>query len=122
MIRELTEQDEGVEIHVQCLAEDIHPRGQFATGDAEEDERTVQQILSDLEWNEWAWCCIKVWATWQGIAGEPEHLGCCSYGSKKDFIETNDYFADMKAVALKSLNEVVRDLHGKMEALRVQDP
>jgi hypothetical protein len=117
MIRELTEQE--VHFDVECLEESMHPRDCMESGDAEMDKADAAEILRRLETNPWAWCTVKVTASWGGYRAS-DYLGGCSYDSERDFTSgDSDYFADMKASALAGLNAKLRVEAVKLEALRV---
>ena len=107
MLRPLTRDD--VTITVEALPEDMAPEEHFATGDDEQDRKICAEIREKAEQNEWAWCCIKVTASWRGHRAS-DYLGGCCYDSKEDFIAQNDYYPDMVDRALEELNaEVLSD-------------
>jgi hypothetical protein len=109
MLRELTENE--VEFSVECLREDMQIEGNaMASGDDAFDKRVEEQIREDLEWNEWAWCTVRVVARWEGFEGD-DYLGGCSYKSEEDFCTPDGYFPDMKTRALEALNEEVARSH-----------
>jgi hypothetical protein len=85
-----------VEFTVTCEPEDIDPHSQF------DDDSIAEQILKDLEWNEWAWCSVKVTAKWAGFEGV-DYLGGCSYLDEADFRQPGGYFEDMQKEALTDL-------------------
>jgi len=101
-IRDLTEDE--VEFEVEAEPEYIAPEGCFASGDDEADAEMCKQIRKDAEWNEWAWCCVKVTARWKGYKAV-DYLGACSYESKEDFMQPGGYFDSMKHEALTALNK-----------------
>jgi len=123
MIRELTEED--VEFEVECLPEDMHPKECFCSGDEEVDKADAAEILRRSETNPWAWCVVKVTASWNGYRAS-EYLGGSCYESEEDFKSVDsDYYADMKAAALAGLNAKLRAEHEKLKSLEVpsvQDP
>lgn len=94
---------------LECLPEDIGVRGNaLASGDDGEDRRAEDAIIADLEaGNEWAWCCVKVTAEWNGFEGK-DYLGGCSYASEDDFKQPGGYYDDMKQQALDDLYRTVR--------------
>jgi hypothetical protein len=94
-----------VEFTIECLPEDLEIEGNASAWDDEEENRAyAAEIRRQLEHgNEWAWCCVKMTARWQGYTGV-DYLGGCSYKSEKDFIESNDYYEQMKQCALDDLN------------------
>ena len=113
-LRALTRDD--VTIEVTCSPEDMHPDDSFGLDDPEEQKAIVDQILADAEWNEWAWCCVRVRVSWKGFHAD-DYLGACSYKSKEDFIESNDYYADMVDNALEELNKELSDTYETLKAL-----
>lgn len=100
-----------VEFTIECMPEDHGPEGEF---DLQED---VDQIRADMEWNEWAWCIVKVTASIPGLDIEgTDYLGGCSYKNKADF-ETGGYYEDMKAQALADLCEEYKRMRSTIEKL-----
>jgi hypothetical protein len=91
------------DIIVECLPEDLQIKGNASAIDDETDAQVEREILEQLDsGNEWAWCTIKVSLKWKGYEGT-DYLGACSYKSKKDFIDANDYFPDMVDQAFNDL-------------------
>lgn len=87
---------------IECLEEHIPVRGNLVISeDPELDKLEEDQVLAELEWNQWAWCCVKVTAEYAGIE-ESTYLGGCSYKDQKDFEECGSY-EDMKSEALEML-------------------
>ncbi len=106
-MRELTEAD--VEFTLECLPEDQTIKGNCSAIDDETDAATEDWIESQLEsGNEWAWCCAKVTAKWNGFEGT-DYLGGCSYKSEADFRSPGGYFDDMKTQSLEDLNKQVSE-------------
>lgn len=96
--------------------EDLPIKGNaMASGDEEYDAKVEQAIYENLQWNEWAWCCVKVTAEWQGFTGSA-YLGGCSYTSKKDFM-SGGYYPQMRDEALEELNNEVKALQAKLSIL-----
>jgi len=93
---------DNTEFSISLLTEHTHRQ------DMLEDQESIDKILSDLEWNEWAWTCVKVTATFEGIEGT-DYLGCCSYENEKDFISCG-YYEDMKAQAMEELLKKIESL------------
>lgn len=101
---------EQVTFTIECLPEDIPVRGYASAIDEETDRKTEKRIYKQLEnGNEWAWCTVKVTATYKGITGT-DYLGCCSYKSQKDFEKNSGYYSDMKNVAFNNLIEALQKL------------
>lgn len=108
---------EQVTFTVDCLPEDIPVKGNaLASGDDVEDAKAEQWIYDELDaGNEWAWCCVKVTARWNGLEGT-DFLGCCSYKSREDF-ERCDYYQDMHHIAFGNLMEQIGDLGDEIAKL-----
>jgi len=116
MISELTEDE--VEFDLTIEEMDEHPQGFFATGNKKADARAVASIIARLKSGDlWAWCVVKVTASWGGYR-ESEYLGGCSYKDERDF-KRDDCYADMKAAALAGLNAKLRAEHEKLRGLEV---
>ena len=118
--RALTEAD--VKFEITCMPEDTPVRGNaLDSGDPAEDRKIEDEIISDLDnGNEWAWCCVRVRATWKGFTGE-DYLGGCCYGSRAEF-EAGGYLPDMKAQALADLNASVARTAEEIGSLLVTLP
>ncbi len=104
------------------MPEDTPVRGNaLDSGDPAEDRRIEDEIISDLDnGNEWAWCCVRVRATWEGFTGE-DYLGGCCCGSRAEF-EAGGYLPDMKAQALADLNASVARTAEELVSLLVTLP
>jgi hypothetical protein len=106
-----------VEITVTPEHEDISPDGQFDTGDGETDLEIINAIKEASEWSDWAWCCVKVTASWGCFEGTA-YLGAVSILEDEEHPETKDpekyfrehmgYFEDMKAEAIEDLKQTIR--------------
>lgn len=83
-------------------------RGSFSSGDDELDEQTALDIEKQLEYNEWAWCCIKMECKYKGLTGT-DYLGACSYKDSNDFMN-DGYYQDMKQEAYADLIQQIKDL------------
>lgn len=112
-IRTLTEKD--VVFTIEVLPEIDGPEGHFGYDTEEENQETIAYIRAQMEWNQWAWCCVKVTATFGNFTGV-DYLGACSYASQKDFEECG-YFEDMKSEALRDLNNTIANTARKLEGL-----
>jgi len=96
---------------VECLPEFSRVRGNASAIDDEIDAAIEAEINRQLDnGNPWAWCTVKVTCYYDaglgGIEGE-DYLGCCSYESERDFVESSGYFEDMKA---QSYADFVRNI------------
>lgn len=100
MIRELTADE--VEFTVECHPEECSIEGNACAHEGcDECHDWIRDQLDSG--NEWAWCSVRVVASWNGHEGDA-WLGCCSYEGKKDFIKNSMYYDDMKQEALDDLN------------------
>lgn len=95
---------------LECLDEDIPIRGNaICTGDSKEDKEIEDNIIEELEYNPWAWCCVRLTGYYKGLEAS-DYLGGCSYKSEKDFIENSGYYYDMQA-------RILEELEGQLEEL-----
>ncbi len=113
-IRPLTAAD--VEFRLACEEEEESPAGHFASGDAEQDKENVREIIRGLQrGNQWAWCCAKVTAVWNGFEGS-DYLGACNYESEEDF-KAGEYYEQMKVDALAHLNDCLSKIFESISPL-----
>lgn len=117
MLRPLTRDD--VIITVEALPEDSSPEGHFSTGDDERDRKICAEIREKAEWNSWAWCCIKVTASWRGHSAS-DYLGGCCYDSKEEFVSEGGYYDDMVDRALEELNDEIAATYKNLKELEVE--
>jgi len=117
-MRKLTEKD--VEFTLECLPEFTPIEGNCCAIDEETDRRQEQLVRDQLEaGNDWAWCCVKVSAKWEGFEGT-DFLGCCSYESEEQFKQPGGYYEDMLKVALDDLNAEIEHTQAKIKKLEEQ--
>lgn len=115
-MRKLTRDDVTFTLSVE-FEDDVPVRGSFASGDDAADEQLVQEILARLDRGEvWAWACVTVQATWEGISAGAS-LGACSYANEKDFKTEGGYYEDMCGEALDDLNATLAAMHQKLSKL-----
>ena len=98
-----TEIIEGFTINVFSLPEDISPRGQFETDDA-------QEIIEKIENGQLEWFCAKVTASKNGVLLAEDYLGACCYKSLSDFINPDCYYGDMVKTVIKEAKETIKSL------------
>lgn len=103
-MRKLKESE--VEFSISIQDEDISPDGQF------DDPETLAYVKEQMELNPWGWCIVKVTASWEGFKGS-DYLGGCSYKDEEDF-KKGGYLEQMKAEALKDLNQTLSDTYTKL--------
>jgi hypothetical protein len=101
-------------VKVSCEPEHIHPKDCF------DDARDIAEIVEKAEWNEWAWCCIRVKVTFEGIS-ESEYLDGCSYDSEKDFVTSGDNYEDMLHNCFATLEKRLIKLHETVSTLTTND-
>lgn len=97
-------------ITIACEPEHMHPKDVF------EDERDIAAVIEKMEWNEWAWCCVCVTVTFEGMS-ECEYLGGCSYDSESDFVNSSGYYDDMLRGCFTKLESRIKKLHETVQAL-----
>ncbi len=98
-----------VEFTLECMPEDLQIHGNASAIDEDTDNEIEQMIIDQLnDGNEWAWCCVKMTASWKGIEGT-DYLGGCSYKSEEDF-KKYGYYEDMKLQAYNDLIEQLKNL------------
>lgn len=82
-----------------------------------DDEQTRKWIRDELAaGNTWAWCVVRVRASWNGFVGEA-YLGGCSYKSKEDFVENSGYWEDMCTEAFNDLLTGLERMAQRLEPL-----
>src|SRR5512147_2555632 len=111
---------EDVTYTLELEPEQDAPEGHFSYDTEEENRAAVAAIRAGIaSGNEWAWCWIRVVATWNGIEGT-DSLGGCSFADRADF-EASGYWSDMKHEALKHLeSEIERHAEQAAEAKRAE--
>lgn len=111
--------DDGVVFGFTIEGEDTPLKGNvLASGDEEEDRLAEQHIHDALRrGNQWAWCCIRVTARWQGFTGV-DSLGCCSFASREDFALSGE-LEHMEECALHDLNAQLQAMVEKLSKLEV---
>jgi hypothetical protein len=111
VVIDLAKLEHAADIDCQCGPDDHSYEDDF------DDAKTRAWIADQLEaGNEWAWCYVTVRVSYIGHHIE-EHLGGCSYQSKRDF-EKGGYYEDMVRSCLK---ELAKKLEGLVEAHEVWD-
>lgn len=102
---------------IEAEDEDIPVRGNaMCSGDDDADRECEDEIIARLDRGDvWAWCCVKVTATWNGWKGVA-YLGACSYEDQTDF-EAGGYWDDMKHEALNDLNRSIASAANELQTL-----
>lgn len=101
---------EQVEFSIECMPEDMQIEGNASAIDPETDKEIADSIYEQLEnGNEWAWCTVKVVASYKEHEGV-DYLGGCSYKSEADFKEVGGYYEDMKQAAFADLLTQLKSL------------
>ena len=103
---ELEQKDVDVELIVHY--DDTPVRGNvLASGNDAEDKEAEDEVLRRLDNGDvWAWACVQVKVTYQGIS-ESVFLGGCSYENENAF-RKDGYYQDMVNEALGELNHRLR--------------
>lgn len=92
-------------IRVEHFPEDTPYKGNCSAIDDETDAANELWIENQLnQGNEWAWCYVKITATWRCFS-EYVTLGGCSYESEDDFRRDGGYFDQLRDDALWALAE-----------------
>lgn len=104
---------EQVKFTVEALPEDIPIQGNVIVSDdpkfdAEVENDIAERLKSDI----WAWCRVKVTATWEGLEGA-DYLGCCSYLSEESFMKGSTTYPEMRERAYDELITKLKDLGDK---------
>ena len=97
--------------------EDQSPEDHF---DCRETVAEVQKAIDDEAKYSWGpvplWFCSKVVASYNGLSGEIQYLGCCSYETYEEYTsEKQGYYHDQCEQAFDSLVEVLQDLISDLE-------
>ena len=112
----------GVSLTLEAEPEDVPIKGNcLVSGDANEDRKCEQWIQRQLRTgNQWAWCCAVVTATDLRTGAHANAvLGCCSYKSREDFIDSKfivdgkpgaSYFDEMCLEAVTALCELMNQV------------
>jgi hypothetical protein len=105
--------DPGIEIELQCGAEDLPIEGNAsATGDDIQDQQTYKWIRDQLEsGNDWAWCTAIVRVTYRDAIAAESYLGGCSYLGADDF-RAGGYYDDMVRECLLEIDRKLAVLCG----------
>ncbi len=99
---------------VYCEEEHLPYVGNCSAIDEDTDRSNEKWIADQLEaGNDWAWCSVRVSASFRGVVGV-DHLGGCSYLSEEDFCTPGGYWDDLKNGALRNLAEQLLEVHATM--------
>lgn len=92
------------DIKLDIEPEDQNYRNQF------DDPTCVKWIADQLaRGNEWAWCTVKVTASYKGLEAS-DYLGGCSYENRAAFVQGGGYYDDMVTTALTELAQDLEKL------------
>lgn len=89
--------------------EDEDPADHFDLGDEEKTIEVVNEIREASEGgagrppNIWAWCRVRVTASWAGFEGHGGPIGCVSEESEATWRESSGYYQDLCDEALANL-------------------
>lgn len=99
----VTEKTPGLVITLTAEPEIEPVHGNFASGDDAADKALEDSIIARADDGDvWAWCFVRVTATYRGVSVF-DSLGGCSYDDEKNF-RADGYYADMVSEVLKQLN------------------
>jgi hypothetical protein len=103
-----------IEYTITLEPEDTTPsQGGFQKPDGSPDDEIIAAIEKEMEWNEWAWCTVKVTAKWGGFEGT-SYLGQCSYKDEDDFAK-GGYLPQMKDDAVVELRDNIKAAGWELE-------
>lgn len=74
------------------------------------DECNAQEVSDKIDSGEYVHFLAKVTASKNGIELSSDYLGSCVYNSYMEFVEHNDYFADMVTTVVDEAKEVIKTL------------
>lgn len=98
---------------------DIEPEYDV-TPEEDLDPRAARWVRKQLDsGNDWAWCVVKVTASYKGFEGT-DYLGASSYKSEKDF-KRGGYYEDMQQRALESLISDTRYTAEQLEGINIAE-
>lgn len=99
------ELSDGFTIRFYACEEHIHPRDCF-----DDSCHDIADICDKIDRGLYQWFCAKVTASKNGIELADDYLGGCLYDSCQQFVEHNDYYADMKDSVIKQAKEAIQQL------------
>ena len=109
---------ERAEITIECEPDSLQIEGNCSAIGPEEDAETLAWIVNELNrGNEWAWCAVKVTATFEGMSAS-DYLGGCSYESEHAFKDPHGYYPDMVNRAIEGLADAIVDDLARNATLR----
>lgn len=98
----ITKDTPGVEIELFGEPEDMQIEGNASAVDPETDAETNTWIRNQLDrGNEWAWCCVHVRVTYNGIVAD-EYLGGVSCRNEKEV--RDEFLPDMVSECIDTIN------------------
>ena len=75
-----------------------------------DDDEELRKTYESLERYDTVYFCAQVVASKNSIELASEYLGCCHYESYQDFIDSDDYIADMKDQVMTEAKQVIKSL------------
>jgi len=113
MYQELIHEEEaaGFAIRFYACEEYSHPKDSF-----DDTCHDVSDICDKIDRGVYVWFCAKVTASKNGIELASDYLGACLYDSCQQFVEHNDYYADMKATVIKEAKQAIAKLAEEVTA------
>lgn len=96
---------------LETLPEDAPVRGNAIASDNPKMDRLHENaILERIEaWDSWAWCTVKVSASFGSTLEGTAYLGCCSYEGFEDFAAEDGYLPSLVQEAMDELLQEARD-------------
>lgn len=100
-----TENVQGFDITFSIEPEYIHPRDCFDI-----EQEAIDGIMNDIDSGRLYWFSAKVTASKNGIELANTYLGACLYQDPMQFVQDNDYYADMVAEVINEAKRAIANL------------
>lgn len=99
------------DITITVIARPSNPNDAYSDLKECMKKREITQLLEKAEKNVWLWADIEIIAEYESPSGqqysESEYLGCSSYNSRSNFIQTSGYYDDLRASLISQIREQV---------------
>lgn len=96
---------EGFDIDFYALEESLTLEDTF-----DDSVTDLEELAEHINSGELVYFCAKVTASKNGIELASDYLGACCYKSYMQFVEYNDYFADMVNTVVGEAEEAINKL------------
>ena len=99
------EEVEGFTIRFYACEEYSHPKEFF-----DDTCHDIEDICDKIDRGIYQWFCAKVTANKNSIELASDSLGACLYESCQQFVNDNDYYADMKESVIEEAKQTIAKL------------